>query len=113
MPFEGIDEFSHLQIIFHFHLADKEPVLGSEHPRGNPDWPKVGIFAQRKKRRPNSLGSTIVKLIRRDGRKIVVHGLDAIDGTPIIDIKPVMQEFLPQCEVDQPEWCSELMREYW
>jgi len=110
----GIDEFSHLEIFFLFHLVTDEKVqYGSRHPRNNLDWPKVGIFAQRGKNRPNKIGATIVKLIKREGRKLYVTGLDAIDGTPIIDIKPVMKEFLPKEEVTQPVWASELMKNYW
>ncbi|MBP0724530.1 SAM-dependent methyltransferase [Bacillus sp. RG28] len=110
----GIDEFSHLEIFFLFHLVTDEKVqYGSRHPRNNIDWPKVGIFAQRGKNRPNKIGATIVKLIKREGRKLYVTGLDAIDGTPIIDIKPVMKEFLPKEEVTQPFWASELMKNYW
>ena len=110
----GIDEFSHLEIFFLFHLVTDEKIqYGSRHPRNNIDWPKVGIFAQRGKNRPNKIGATIVKLIKREARKLYVIGLDAIDGTPIIDIKPVMKEFLPKEEVTQPFWASELMKNYW
>lgn len=111
--FEEIDTFSHLEIIFYFDKADKSKAVYKHHPRGNKNWPEVGIFAQRKKDRPNSIGLTIVELIKRDGRKIWVKNLDAIDGTPILDIKPVIKEFLPQGEIKQPSWCSELMRDYW
>jgi tRNA-Thr(GGU) m(6)t(6)A37 methyltransferase TsaA len=110
----GIDQFSHLEIIFCFHKADPEAVLtGADHPRQNPQWPNVGIFAQRRKARPNRIGATIVELIRVDGRRLHVCGLDAIDGTPILDIKPVFREFLPRSEVRQPRWSTELMRKYW
>jgi len=111
---DGIEDFSHLEILYVFHKAlNTPPVLGSEHPRENPAWPRVGIFAQRKKARPNHLGATVVRLIRREGRSLYVVRLDAIDGTPVVDIKPVMREFLPEGSVEQPEWASELMRHYW
>jgi len=111
---DGLDDFSHLEIIYHLHLVgENEVLLGSEHPRENPDWPKVGIFAQRKKNRPNRLGLTIVELIKREGRRLTVKGLDAIDGTPILDIKPVMQEFLPRKALHQPDWVRDLMQDYW
>ena len=111
---DGIEAFSHLEIVYLVHKAlDKPPVLGSEHPRENPAWPKVGIFAQRKKARPNHLACTIVNLLRRDGRTLHVTHLDAIDGTPVLDIKPVLREFLPQGPVFQPAWCDELMKNYW
>src|SRR5262249_18728471 len=88
-------------------------VVGARHPRNNPAWPRVGIFAQRAKGRPNRLGSTIVRILGRDGRRVRVAGLDAVDGTPILDIKPVMAEFLPREPVRQPAWSRELMRDYW
>ncbi len=111
---EGIDCFSHAEIIFIFHKAlTAIPVLGSEHPRENNAWPKVGIFAQRKKNRPNFIGTTICEIIRRDGRSLYVKKLDAIDGTPVVDIKPVMKEFLPQSTIKQPSWSTELMKDYW
>ncbi|MFN3492293.1 MAG: TrmO family methyltransferase, partial [Anaerolineales bacterium] len=75
--------------------------------------PQVGIFAQRGKNRPNRIGSTIVRIMKREGRQLHVKGLDAIDGTPILDIKPAMKEFLPREEIKQPEWASELMKNYW
>ena len=112
--FDGIDSFSHAEIIFIFNKAlDTKPVLGSEHPRENKAWPKVGIFAQRKKNRPNFIGTTICEIIRRDGKSLYVKKLDAINGTPVVDIKPVMKEFLPQSIVEQPSWSGELMKDYW
>ncbi len=111
--FNGIDEFSHLEIIFHFDKSDKSEIVFSGHPRGNKNWPHVGIFAQRKRDRPNALGLTIVELVKREGNRIWVKYLDAIDGTPILDIKPVMKEFLPNGEIRQPKWSHELMKEYW
>ncbi|EMJ99912.1 methyltransferase, YaeB family [Leptospira sp. B5-022] len=111
---DGIETFSHLEIIYIFHKSiGSEPILGSEHPRENKKWPKVGIFVQRKKNRPNHLGSTIVELLRRDGKKLLVKYLDAIDGTPVVDIKPVMREFLPMSGITQPDWSKELMINYW
>jgi tRNA-Thr(GGU) m(6)t(6)A37 methyltransferase TsaA len=110
----GLDAFSHIEVIFHFDRADPGKVnTGARHPRGNPAWPKVGIFAQRAKDRPNRLGVTICRLLSVDGLSVRVRGLDAIDGTPVIDIKPVMTGFLPRGEIREPAWASELMCEYW
>lgn len=111
--FNGIEEFSHLEIIFHFNKAGQSKIIYSGHPRENKDWPIVGIFAQRKKNRPNSIGLTTVELLRREGNKIWVKNFDAIDGTPVLDIKPVMKEFLPNTEIRQPVWSIELMKNYW
>ncbi|MGL4419988.1 MAG: SAM-dependent methyltransferase [Gemmataceae bacterium] len=111
---DGLDEFSHAEILYVFdQVAPDAVVAGARHPRNNPNWPKVGIFAQRAKGRPNRLGSTIVRILSRDGRSLCVAGLDAVNGTPVLDIKPVMAEFLPQELVRQPEWSRALMRDYW
>jgi tRNA-Thr(GGU) m(6)t(6)A37 methyltransferase TsaA len=111
---DGIDDFSHAEILYYFHLvADSKIETGARHPRNNPAWKKVGILSQRGKNRPNRLGATIVKVLKREGRQLHVQGLDAVDGTPILDIKPVMREFLPREEVRQPEWVGELMKKYW
>lgn len=111
---DGIVAFSHVEIIFLFHLVSEENIqYTARHPRNNTDYPKVGIFAQRGKNRPNKIGLTTVELIKRDGLSIFVKGLDAIDGTPVLDIKPVMKEFLPKGEIQQPEWSSHLMKNYW
>ncbi len=110
----GIEEFSHAEVIFYFHQVDDEKIVtGARHPRNNPAWPRVGIFAQRGKNRPNRIGLAAVRIISREGKVLRVEGLDAIDGTPVLDIKPIMAEFLPRENIRQPEWSKELMREYW
>ena len=110
----GLDEFSHAEILYYFHQVDPAKIVtGTRHPRNNPAWPKIGIFAQRGRNRPNRIGSTIVRIIRREGRALHVAELDAIDGTPVLDIKPVMAEFLPREPILQPAWSHELMRAYW
>ncbi len=111
---QGIEDFSHIEVIFYFHkVTDEQIQYSARHPRNNSNYPKVGILAQRGKNRPNRIGATIVKVIRRDGKTIVVEGLDAIDGTPILDIKPVMKEFIPREEIKQPEWATDIMKQYW
>ncbi|MBI3782269.1 MAG: SAM-dependent methyltransferase [Deltaproteobacteria bacterium] len=110
----GIEEFSHAEILFYFDQVDPQKIVsGARHPRNNPQWPRIGIFAQRGKNRPNRIGSTIIRVLRREGRTLYVAELDAIDGTPVLDIKPVMQEFLPRQRVHQPQWSHEIMRDYW
>jgi tRNA-Thr(GGU) m(6)t(6)A37 methyltransferase TsaA len=110
----GLDEFSHAEIVFVFDQLDASAVVrGSRHPRDNPAWPRVGIFAQRAKARPNRLGATIVRIVSCEGSRLRVRGLDAVDGTPVLDIKPVMDEFLPREPVRQPSWSHELMADYW
>lgn len=110
----GLTAFSHVEIVYQFHqVPDERIVLGARHPRGNPDWPAVGIFAQRAKNRPNRIGTTTCRLADIEGRVLHVLELDAIHGTPVLDIKPVMREFLPRGEVRQPAWSTELMSHYW
>jgi tRNA-Thr(GGU) m(6)t(6)A37 methyltransferase TsaA len=110
----GLDAFSHLEVVYVFHLVDESKVeTKARHPRNNPDWPLVGIFAQRAKGRPNRIGITTCEIVAVDGLQVTVRGLDAIDGTPVVDMKPYMHEFAPRTDVRQPAWATELMREYW
>jgi len=110
----GLDAFSHLEVVYLFDRVDPERVeRGARHPRGNPEWPRVGIFAQRAKDRPNRLGVSRCRLLAVDGLDVAVAGLDAVAGTPVLDIKPYMNEFAPQEPAHQPAWASELMAGYW
>ena len=110
----GLGDFSHVEVLYVFDRVAPDAVeRGARHPRGNPAWPRVGIFAQRAKDRPNRLGLTICRLLGVEGRRLRVAGLDAIDGTPVLDLKPWMREFGPRGPVAQPAWASELMRAYW
>jgi tRNA-Thr(GGU) m(6)t(6)A37 methyltransferase TsaA len=109
----GLEDFSHVEVLFHFHAASEPAETGARHPRGNLAWPKAGIFAQRGKDRPNHIGATICKVVAVHGTTLAVCGLDAINGTPVLDIKPVMTGFLPRGAVREPEWAEELMRQYW
>ncbi|MEV4166714.1 SAM-dependent methyltransferase [Nonomuraea dietziae] len=110
----GLDAFSHLEVVFQFHRVEPASInTSARRPRGNPDWPKVGIFAQRGRNRPNLLGVSRCRLLAVDGLDIHVRGLDAIDASPVLDVKPYMAEFGPQGETVQPEWATELMRAYY
>lgn len=112
--FAGLESFSHVEVLFLFHQVPNEKItLGARHPRNNLAWPKVGIFAQRGKNRPNRIGSTICRVVGVEGRSLKVSELDAIDGTPVLDVKPVLREFLPREQTRQPAWATELMSEYW
>lgn len=111
--FEGISDFSHLEIICFFDKVEPREIVFSGRPRGNPDYPIVGIFGQRKKDRPNTIGLCTVELLEHKGRTLTVKYLDAINGTPIIDIKPVFKEYQPNSEIRQPYWVSDLMKNYW
>ena len=111
----GLEEFSHLVVVFQFHLVDPADVQsGARRPRGNPDWPEVGMFAQRAKMRPNRLGVSTCALTGVDGLDLHVRGLDAVDGSPVLDVKPFMREFEPpDALVRPPSWSAELMRGYY
>ncbi|WP_035847186.1 SAM-dependent methyltransferase [Kitasatospora azatica] len=110
----GLDAFSHLEVVFHFHQVAPEKIeTTARRPRGNPDWPEVGIFAQRGKNRPNRIGVSRCRLVRLDGLDLHVLGLDAVDGTPVLDLKPWMAEFGPLGATEQPQWATELMRAYY
>lgn len=111
--FSSISDFSHLEIIYYFDKVENKNIIFSGHPRENPKYPSVGIFGQRKKDRPNRIGICAVQLIEHNGRTIKVKYLDAIDGTPILDIKPVFKEYQPKGKIKQPGWVTDLMKNYW
>ena len=94
--FDNISAFSHLEIIYYFDQVKKESIVFSGYPRGNPEYPLMGIFGQRKKDRPNAIGLCTVQLLAHNERVLTVKYLDAINGTPILDIKPVFKEFQPK-----------------
>jgi tRNA-Thr(GGU) m(6)t(6)A37 methyltransferase TsaA len=110
----GLEAFSHLDVVYVFDRVDDATItVGARHPRGNTEWPKVGIFAQRAKGRPNRIGVSTCEIVGVDDHVVTVRGLDAIDGTPVVDLKPYMVEFAPRTPVRQPDWSHELMRGYW
>ena len=94
--FAGLGDFSHVEVIFLMDRVDPARVeTGARHPRERTDWPLVGIFAQRGKARPNRIGLTRAAIRKVAGRVLTVRGLDAVDGTPVLDIKPWVNEFAP------------------
>src|SRR5437016_450864 len=103
---EGLRDFSHVEVLFYFdQVPDSEVENKARHPRENPKWPEVGIFAQRGRKRPNRIGATICELLSVEGLSLRVRGLDALNRSPVLDIKPVMAEFLPDKSViRQPQW---------
>jgi len=111
---EGLSDFSHVEVVFCFDRVDEASVCrGTRHPRGRTDWPEVGILAQRAKDRPNRIGVTVCRVTGVEPYRIEVAGLDAVDGTPVLDVKPYLVEFAARGEVRQPTWSTELMAEYW
>jgi len=109
----GLEEFSHVVVVTYLHGASFEPARHLvRRPRGLASMPELGIFAQRAKDRPNPLGITVVSLLGIDAEGLRVRGLDAIDGTPVVDLKPYFQEFDAAGDSRAPAWVAELMKGY-
>ncbi|HYP20106.1 MAG TPA: tRNA (N6-threonylcarbamoyladenosine(37)-N6)-methyltransferase TrmO [Chloroflexia bacterium] len=109
----GLEEFSHVIVVFLMHRATFSP--GDDlvrRPRGRADMPELGIFAQRAKHRPNPIGLTAVRLLSVRGNVLTVRGLDAIDGSPVLDIKPYFPAFDRVEGATTPEWVAGLMEGY-
>lgn len=86
---DGVESYSHLFVIFYMHKVPlHEAGALKVHPRGRMDVRKVGVFSTRNRSRPNPIGLAVVKLLERRGNSLKVQGLDALDGTPVLDIKP-------------------------
>jgi tRNA (adenine37-N6)-methyltransferase len=110
---KGLDAFSHLEVVFRFHLTDPTDLHpGARRPRNNPDWPKVGIFGHRNMRRLNWLGVSRCRLLKIDGLDLHVEDLDAVDGTPVLDIKPWFTEMGPRGAIHEPDWTGEMLASY-
>lgn len=86
---DGIEQYSHIIVIFAFHrVPEEERTTGKLHPRGDLSRPLTGVLATRSQLRPSGVGVSVVRLLRRRHNVLRVSGLDAIDGTPVLDIKP-------------------------
>ncbi|OGP49005.1 MAG: tRNA (N6-threonylcarbamoyladenosine(37)-N6)-methyltransferase TrmO [Deltaproteobacteria bacterium GWD2_55_8] len=110
---QGIEQFSHIIVIFFMHQSTFDLAADLvRRPRERPDMPLVGTFAQRAKHRPNPIGITTVQLIRVEGNILEVKGLDAIDGTPVLDIKPYVPAFDCGANAVVPGWVEKLMKGY-
>ena len=107
----GLGDFSHLLVVFWMHQA-KPPAVLQRRPQNRDDMPKIGLFSQRSKHRPNSIGVTSVPLVRVSGCEVIVRGLDAVNGTPVLDIKPYYPYYDSLGEVQMPEWVDRLMVDY-
>lgn len=108
----GLEQFSHALVVFFMHVEDvDEAATLVRHPRGRADMPMVGVFAQRGRMRPNPVGVTAVEIVRVEPGVVVVRGLDAIHGTPVLDLKPYVPAF-DRREARVPEWMDELMKGY-
>lgn len=111
---EGLEKFSHAEVIFHFdRVAGSALNLDLRSPRNLPHLPRVGVFSQRVKDRPNWLGVSRCEVLARNGSTLKVRGLDAVDGTPVLDIKPWMDAFGPRQATIEPPWVPEIMSDYY
>ena len=104
---DGIESFSHIVIVFWLHKIRKsERLIMKVHPYRNPSLPLKGAFTTRSPVRPNPIGLTVVKLLKRKENVLTVVGLDAIDGSPVLDIKPYLPEPFLNAEIATPEWVN-------
>ncbi len=104
---DGIEGFSHIIVLFWFHRTTR--ATGRQlkgHPMGRTDVPEQGIFALRTGHRPNPIGKSTVRLLERHGNILKVQGLDAIDGTPVIDIKPYIPGYDSASDATTPGWVT-------
>jgi tRNA-Thr(GGU) m(6)t(6)A37 methyltransferase TsaA len=109
----GLGEFSHLMVLTFMHRASFDPRRHLvRRPRGLAEMPEVGIFAQRVKDRPNPIGLACVPILAVEEEGVRVRGLDAIDGTPVLDLKPYFQEFDFPGPTRAPDWVRILMQGY-
>ena len=109
---QGLEAFSHALVVFYMHHApdDEVPVL-RRRPRGRADMPILGVFAQRGRMRPNPIGVTPATIVAVTAEAVIVRGLDALDGTPVLDLKPYVPVF-DRRDATVPDWMDRLMLGY-
>ena len=103
---DGLDEFSHIIVLYWMHRVTTGQVRTKIHPMGRGELPLVGLFATRSPNRPNPVGKATVRLLQRQGNILKIEGLDAIDGTPIIDIKPYIPGYDSATNAKVPSWIT-------
>ena len=104
---DGIETYSHIIVLFHIdRVPEEERTTGRIHPRGDPRLPEQGVLATRSQRRPNAIGVSVVPLLRRRHNILRVRGLDAIDGTPVLDIKPYLPPYDSVPDARMPGWVT-------
>jgi tRNA-Thr(GGU) m(6)t(6)A37 methyltransferase TsaA len=111
---QGIEDWSHVMVVYSMHEArfdmEKDMV---RRPRGREDMPEMGVFARRSAHRPNGIGVTAVEVVKVEGNILTVRRLDAIDGTPVLDIKPYAPVYDSVYEPLIPVWFIRLMQDYY
>jgi len=109
---DGIEDFSHLLVLYWAHKVDKDGrTLAKVHPMGRKDLPLVGVFSTCSPARPNPVLAIAVRLLERDGHTLRVEGLDAIDGSPVVDIKPYLPSYYSVPEAALSDWMNQIMEE--
>jgi len=104
---DEIEGFSHIIVLYWLHeISHSERAVKKVHPRGNEKLPLVGVLASRSPARPNPIGITTVKLLGRDRNVLKIQGLDAIDGTPVLDIKPHIPRYDSPPKATTPDWIT-------
>ena len=103
---DNLDEFSHIIVLYWMHQVAGNKLSTKVHPMGNQELPAVGLFATRSPNRPNPVGKATVRLLKRQGNILKVEGLDAIDGTPVIDIKPYIPGYDSATNAKVPPWIT-------
>ena len=103
---DGLEEFSHIVVLFWFHKATAREMPLKVHPMGKKELPLTGLFATATPNRPNRLGRATVRLLQRQGNILRVKGLDALDGTPVIDIKPYLPGYDSAADAKVPQWIT-------
>lgn len=107
----GIDEYSHLVVLYWGHLVSGEDrSITRVHPMGRKEIPKKGIFCTASPLRPNPVLTTVVRLVKHEGNILNVAGLDAVDQSPVLDIKPYVKEFYPDEKTRIPKWMAQIIK---
>ena len=105
---DGLEDYSHVVVLFFLHrVSDDERGRTHCHPRGDPRYPLQGVLATRTQHRPNPIGVSVVPLLKRRRNVLRVKGLDAINGTPVLDIKPYLPHHDAPSDVRLPEWATQ------
>ncbi len=106
---EGIEDFSHIMVLYWPHrIPEKRRSLRQVHPMGRKDIPLKGIFATRSPARPNPVLVSVVRLVKRDGNILRVQGLEALDGSPVLDVKPFVGTYDAPENPSFPDWLKQL-----
>jgi tRNA (adenine37-N6)-methyltransferase len=110
---DGLAGFSHAEVLFWFDRIARRPSYAAPaRARGRADMPLIGVFAARGPHRPNPVGVSACRILEVGDTWLTVRGLDAVDGTPVLDVKPVMPVLLPT-DVTEPGWSRRLMADYY